>query len=159
LALDPAADDHNAIIIISDGGDLKGEAVACAQLAAKRGVPVFTVGIGDPKNFSPLPSEDGKGELVHKKEKVKVRLEEEALKSIAAASNGRYVPLATAGTAETTLGAIYRRFLRSVAAKEQNEEESCAAERYYVFLAPAVVLLLAGAALSKGRFSKSTKRR
>ncbi len=62
------------------------------------------------------------------------------------------MPLATAGTAETTLGAIYRRFLRQVAAKEQNEEEQRAAERYQMFLVPGLVLLIAGACLSKGRF-------
>ena len=83
---------------------------------------------------------------------VKVKLEEAALKAVAEASSGRYVPLATAGTAETTLGAIYRRFLRQVAAKEQSEEESRAAERYQFFLAPGVLLLMAGASLSRGRF-------
>ena len=81
--------------------------------------------------------------MKHNGEVVKVKLEEDALKAIAAASNGRYVPLATAGTAETTLGAIYRRFLRQVAAKEQNEEAERAAERYQVFLVPGLVLLLA----------------
>jgi hypothetical protein len=66
--------------------------------------------------------------------------------------------LATAGTAETTLGAIYRRFLRQVAAKEQNEEESRSAERYQIFLIPGLMLLIAGASLSKGRFGGSLKR-
>ena len=75
------------------------------------------------------------------------------------ASGGRYVPLATAGTAETTLGAIYRKFLRQVAAKEQNEEESRLAERYLVFLVPGLALVLAGAALSKGRFAKTRSKR
>lgn len=151
-ALDPAADDHNAIIMISDGGDLRGEALANAALARKRGIPIFTVGIGDPRVGSPMPSEDGRGDLKYKGETVKVKLEETALKAIAEASKGRYVPLATAGTAETTLGAIYRRFLRQVAAKEQNEEAERAAERYQVFLVPGLALLIAGAALSKGRF-------
>jgi hypothetical protein len=62
------------------------------------------------------------------------------------------VPLATAATAETTLGAIYRRFLRLVAAKEQSEEDRRAAERYQYFLVPGLGCLLLGAALSKGRF-------
>jgi hypothetical protein len=88
-----------------------------------------------------------------KGETVKVKLEESALRAIAQASNGRYVPLATAGTAETTLGAIYRRFLRQVAAKEQNEEENRTAERYQFFLVPALALLIAGASLTKGRFA------
>ena len=86
--------------------------------------------------------------------KKSVKLEEAALKAISEASKGRYVPLATAGTAETTLGAIYRRFLRQVAAKEQNEEAERAAERYQIFLVPGLVLLIAGAMLSKGRFAR-----
>lgn len=155
-ALDPAADDHNAIILISDGGDLRGEAIQNAELAKKRGIPIFTVGIGDPKRGAAIPSEDGRGEQKFQGRPVRVKLEESALKAIAEASKGRYVPLATAGTAETTLGAIYRRFLRQVAAKEQNEEAERAAERYQVFLIPGLVLLIAGAMLSKGRFAKKT---
>ena len=154
-ALDPAADDHNAIILISDGGDLRGEALQNAEIAKKRGIPIFTVGIGDPKRGAAIPSEDGRGEQKFQGQPVKVKLEEAALKAIAEASKGRYVPLATAGTAETTLGAIYRRFLRQVAAKEQNEEAERAAERYQIFLIPGLILLIAGACLSKGRFAKS----
>ena len=157
-ALDPAADDHNAIILISDGGDLRGEALQNAELAKKRGIPIFTVGIGDPRVGATIPSEDGRGVMKHKGETVKVKLEETALKAIAAASKGRYVPLATAGTAETTLGAIYRRFLRQVAAKEQNEEAERVAERYQVFLIPGLALLLAGAMLSKGRIERRKSR-
>lgn len=153
-ALDPAADDHNAIIMISDGGDLRGEAIQNAELAKKRGIPIFTVGIGDPKHGAAIPAENGRGDQQYKGQSVKVKLEEAALKAISEASKGRYVPLATAGTAETTLGAIYRRFLRQVAAKEQNEEQERAAERYQLFLVPGLVLLIAGAALSKGRFAK-----
>ena len=154
-ALDPAADDHNAIILISDGGDLRGEAMSNAELARKRGIPIFTVGIGDPKRGAPIPSEDGRGDMKFKGETVMVKLEERALKAVSEASKGRYVPLATAGTAETTLGAIYRRFLRQVAAKEQNEEAERAAERYQFFLIPGLVLLIVGAALSRGRFARS----
>lgn len=152
--LDPTADDHNAIILISDGGDLRGEALQNAALAKKRGIPIFTVGIGDPRNGSPIPSEDGRGRQKFQGKDVLVKLEEGALKAVAEASGGRYVPLATAGTAETTLGAIYRHFLTKVAAEEQNEAESCLAERYQLFLVPGLVLLIAGAALSKGRFKE-----
>jgi len=158
-ALDPAADDHNAVILISDGGDLRGEALSNAELAKKRGIPVFTVGIGDPKHGASIPSEDGRGVQKFNGEVVKVKLEESALKAIAETSRGRYVPLATAGTAETTLGAIYQRFLRQVAAKEQNEEAERAAERYQVFLLPGICLLIAGAALSRGRFGKGKSAR
>ena len=154
-ALPAEADDHNAVILISDGGDLRGEALDAAARAKKRGIPVFTVGIGDPRHGATIPGENGKGVQQYDGKPVVVKLEETALKAVAEASGGRYVPLATAGTAETTLGAIYRKFLRQVAAKEQNEEESRLAERYQLFLAPALALLIAGAALSKGRFAKT----
>jgi len=152
-ALDPAADDHNAIIMISDGGDLRGGALEAAALAKKRGIPVFTVGIGDPRNGGTIPSEDGRGVQVYEGKPVVVKLESGPLEAVAKASGGRYVPLATAGTAETTLGAIYRRFLRQVAVMEQNEEESRLGERYQLFLVPGILMLAAGASLSRGRFA------
>ncbi len=149
------ADDHSAIIIISDGGDLRGGALDAAQQAKKRSIPIFTIGIGDPHTGAPIPSEDGRGTQRFKGEEVRVKLDEAPLRAIAEASGGRYVPLATAGTAETTLGAIYRRFLRQVAAKEQNEAEDRKVERYQWFLVPGLVFLMAAAALSRGRLPKA----
>ncbi len=154
--LDPAADDHNAIILISDGGDLREQALESAAIAKKRGVPIFTVGIGNPKTGANVPAENGQGAMKFGGKNVTVKLEEGVLKAIAEASGGRYVPLATLGTAETTLGAIYRKFLRQVAAKEQNEEESRLGERYALFLVPGLVCALAAAALSRGRFAKTS---
>ena len=148
-ALDPAADDHNAIIIISDGGDLRGKALESTAIAKERGVPIFTVGIGDPRHETEIPG------VLFQNKPVKVKLEEAALKAIAEASGGRYVPLATAGTAETTLGAIYRRFIRQVAEKEQREEEESVGERFQIFLVPGLVLMMLAAMLSAGRFRRT----
>ncbi len=145
--------DRSAIIIISDGGDLRGEALENAALAKERGVPIFTVGIGDPLKAAVLPDDNG-SPLKFNGEIVKVKLEEEALKKVAETSGGRYVPLATAHTAETTLGSIYRSFLRKVAVEEQNSDENRREERYFWFLAMALIFLISGSALSKGRFRK-----
>lgn len=153
-ALDPAADDHNAILLISDGGDLRGNALDAARAAAKRNIPIFTVGLGDPKRGSAIPDASGTGSQQYQGQAVTTKLEEKALVEIAKTSGGRYVPLATAGTAETTLGAIYRRFLRQVAAKEQAEEEELrATERFGWFLVPGLVLMLLAGGLSRGRFA------
>ena len=150
-ALDPALDEYNAILLISDGDDLKGDALDAARDAAKRNIPIFTVGIGDPSG-APIPNEDGKGELLFKGTAVKTRLMDATLSAIAQASNGRYIPLGTAGTAHTTLGAIYRRHLRQIAAKEQQEQiENRYQERYQLFLFPAALCLLAAAWFSRGR--------
>ena len=159
-ALDPAADDHNAIILISDGGDLRGGARDAAHLAARRNVPVFTVGLGNPRAETAIPDASGKGSQQYQGKAVMTKLEEAALTEIAKLSGGRYVPLATAGTAETTLGAIYRRFLRQVAAKEQAEEEELrATERFGLFLVPGLLLVLLAGMLSRGRFAGRTARK
>lgn len=152
-ALDPAADAHNAIILISDGGDLREEAIKNAALAKERGIPIFTVGIGDPNAAATLPAEDGRGVQMFNGKPVTVKLESETLEKIAAASaGGRYVPLATTGMADTTLGDIYRKFLRNVAIKEQNEEDRSLGEQYQIPLGIGLGFLLVGAALSRGRF-------
>ena len=158
-ALDPAADDHNAIILISDGGDLRGGALASARAAAKRSIPIFTVGLGNPKEASTIPDASGAGVQQYQGKAVTTKLEEKALVEIARASGGRYVPLATAGTAETTLGSIYRRFLRQVQAKEEAEaEEQRATERFGFFLVPGLLLVLLAGSLSRGRFAGRSSR-
>lgn len=146
--------DHSAVILISDGGDLEGKALELADKAKSRGVPVFTVGIGDPSKESTIPSPDGGVIRDEQGAPVKVKLESATLRTIAERSGGRYVPLATAQTAETTLGVIYRDFLRQVATKEQNEEEEKLGEKYQWFLIPGLALLLLGAMMSKGRFRR-----
>ncbi len=159
-ALDPAADDHNAIILISDGGDLRGGALDAAKIADKRNVPIFTVGLGNPKAETAIPDASGAGMQQYQGKTVTTKLEDATLSAIAKASGGRYVPLATAGTAETTLGAIYRRFLRQVAMKEQAEEEELrATERFVIFLVPGLVLILLAAFFSRGRFAGRNMRK
>jgi len=158
-ALDPAADDHNAILLISDGGDLRGGALDAARVAAKRNVPIFTVGLGNPKASTAIPDASGTGSQQYKGQAVMTKLEEKALVEIAKASGGRYVPLATAGTAETTLGAMYRRYIRQVAAKEQAEEEELrATERFGWFLVPGLFLMLVAGMFSRGRFAGRSSR-
>ncbi|MDR2849486.1 MAG: VWA domain-containing protein [Verrucomicrobiota bacterium] len=150
-ALDPALDEYNAVLLISDGEDLKGGALEGAADAAKRNIPIFTVGIGDPSGTT-IPAAEGAGTQQYKGTAVQTRLMDETLSAIARASNGQYIPLGTAGTAHTTLGAIYRRHLRQIAAKEQQEQlENRYQERYQLFLFPAALLLLAAAGLSRGR--------
>ena len=159
-ALDPAKDEHNAIILISDGGDLRGGALQAAEEAKKRSVPVFTVGLGNDALESSVPDASGSGVQMYQGKAVKTRLEHDTLDRIARASGGRYVPLATAGTAETTLGAIYRRFLRQVAEEDLAEEEELrATERFGWFLVPGLLLVLLAGMFSRGRFAGRTARR
>jgi Ca-activated chloride channel family protein len=157
-AFETMPDENNAIILISDGDDLVGKARAAAEEAGRRGIPIFTVGIGDP-NGAEVPAEDGKGAMKYHGETVRSSMTEATLSEIAKASGGAYIPLATSSTASTTLGAIYRQHLSRIAAREMEEMfERRLVERYQLFLIPAIVLLLATAALSRGRLASSTRR-
>ena len=157
-ALEPVMDAHNAILLISDGEELTGTAIDAAREAGKRGVPIFTVGIGNPDGAS-IPDGDGVQKDAAGKP-VTTRLMESTLSAIARESGGAYVPLATAGTAHTTLGSIYRQHLRRVAAREQQETlERRHIERYQVFLIPAIIFFCAAGALSLGRFGGTAKKR
>lgn len=156
-AFDEADARHNAIILISDGEDLAGHAREAAETAGKRGIPIFTVGIGDTAGAT-IPDSVKSGNIRYQGADVKSRLTEATLSAIAKASGGHYIPLATAGTAHTTLGTLYRKHLRQIADREQQERfENQIRERYALFLIPGILLILAAGALSSGRLA--TRRR
>lgn len=154
-AFDQAQSSHNAIVLISDGEDLAGRAKTLAERAAQRKVPIFTVGIGSAQGAT-IP--DGAGVLMHEGKEVKSQLTESTLKAIAEISGGRYVPLATAGTAQTTLGAVYTRYLTRLADEEAREqEEALFVNRTALFATLSALLCLIAGLLSVGRLG-STKR-
>ena len=153
-AFDQAQSDHNAIVLISDGEDLAGRAEALAKEAGKRGIPIFAVGIGSAQGAT-IPT--GQGALTYQGQAVRSRLTEGTLRAIAEASGGAYVPLATAGTAETTLGAVYARHLSRLAAEEARTRlETAFVDRTPLFATLAALLALAAGCLSLGRVSVAT---
>ena len=167
--LKDAKGEHGAIVLISDGGDLrkdKGYLVAAARKAKELSVPIFTVGIGDEANESTIPDASGFGVQKYKargqgKEVVvKTRLEEDTLREIAHESGGHYVPLANSGMAETTLGSIFRKYLNQMVEADLAEEGvELAGERFGWFLVPGLVLLLMAALFSRGRFAGRVARK
>ncbi|NQU40020.1 MAG: VWA domain-containing protein [Lentisphaerae bacterium] len=150
---------HKAIILISDGEDLTGRGLALAGQAAERGIPIFTVGLGDARGAR-IPDADQKGAFArHKGSEIVSKLDNETLDKIAQISGGAYVPVGTASTASTTLGGLYRNRLSHIL--EQDLEETLQqrhVERYQMFLLPAFLLFLAGACLSRGRLSKGSRK-
>jgi Ca-activated chloride channel family protein len=75
--------------VITDGENHEDDAVAAAKEAAEAGVRVYTIGVGSPEG-QPIPM---KGELLKDREGniVVTKLDEAALKEIAAAGGGAYV--------------------------------------------------------------------
>ena len=148
--LEPFSADHNAVVLVSDGEDLSGRAHAAADRAAKAGIPVFTVGIGDPRGAT-VPLADGSA-MQFGGSNVISRLDNATLDAIAKATGGAYIPLRLAGAGSVTLGTLYRDHLRRIAVQDFEEKTARRKiERYQIFLLPAILCFLAVAALSTGR--------
>lgn len=149
-ALKPLGDAHNAILLVSDGEDLTGRAERAARQCGERGIPVFCFGVGTARGAS-VP--DGMGGMMrHGGEEVTSRLEGKTLSAVAAASGGVYLPVEATATGARTLGTIYRDHVRRLVEAERREDaETRRVDRFPLFLAPALVLLMAAAALSRGR--------
>ena len=145
---------HKAIILISDGEDLTGGALEAAEQAGERGIPVFTVGLGNPRGAR-IPHEEHAGQFARfKGTEIVTKLDNETLDRIARASGGAYVPVATASTASTTLGELYRKRLSQILARDLEETlQRRHIERYQIFLLPAFLLMAATACLSRGRLA------
>ena len=143
---------HMAVILISDGEDLKGEAQEAAAEAAERGITIFTVGLGNRDGTRIPDSNSDDGVATYKGEPVVTRLEDKTLHEIAKMTGGAYIPVGTASMAITTLGTLYRDYLRNISARDIEESlQRRHVDRFQWFLLPAVILLIGGTCLSRGR--------
>ena len=89
-AFDPESTTGKAIILMTDGEDHQGEALAAAMRASEAGVRIFPIGIGRDEG-APIP--DGRGGFRRDRsgDIILSRLDERALQKIALDTGGRYV--------------------------------------------------------------------
>jgi Ca-activated chloride channel family protein len=88
------------LVLVTDGEDLEKGGVRMAQSLAKKGVVLFTVGVGTPQGAEiQMLNEAGKLEWVRDRrgEVVRSRLDEKTLRAIAQATRGSYFPLGPLG--------------------------------------------------------------
>ena len=154
-AFESDAGAYQAIILISDGEDLAGKIKAAAESARKKGIVIFTVGLGDPQGAK-IPSAARPNEfMTYQGQEVVSKLQHETLKSIAEITGGAYVPV---GTANVKLGTLYRDHLSKLTARDIEESiQRRYIDRYQWFLLPAVLAFLVVALLSKGQLVKTNK--
>lgn len=91
---------QKVLILLTDGEDLEKGGISQAQDLAKKGVVVFTIGVGTPAGAEiQFLTEQGRPELVRdaKGEVVLSRLDESTLRTIAQATHGNYYPLGPIG--------------------------------------------------------------
>jgi Ca-activated chloride channel family protein len=116
--------DSRAVILITDGEDHSGQALPAAEEAKKRGVRIFTIGIGKPEG-APIPNPDGgfrkdsSGEIIYSK------MDETTLQKIALTTGGKYV---RSVTGDMDLENIYIQGVK--ASLKERELESSRQKRY-----------------------------
>jgi len=123
-AFDGGASESRAVILITDGEDHSGEALAAAEEAKKQGVRIFAIGIGKPEG-APIPAEGGGFRKDRSGELVLSRLDETTLQKIALTTGGKYV---RSVTGDLDLETIYLSGIK--ASLEERELESTRRKRW-----------------------------
>jgi len=147
-----AGSEHKAIILISDGEDHEGEPLDAAAEAARRGVKIFTVGVGTPQG-RPVLEIDEKGQVVGTvrgpdgKTPLFSELNVRLLREIADMTGGDYFHLGEEGLGDGLLDALSE----LEKAEYQATFASLGEERYQWPIVPALLLLVAEAWLSQRR--------
>jgi Ca-activated chloride channel family protein len=134
---------QKVIVLITDGEDHEGDALAMAQMAADQGIMIYTIGFGSPGG-EPIPEYNQMGEVFgYKKDQngevVLSRLDEETLQKIAATGGGHYFRAAADGSELAALvgelGLLQRDELST-------QLEVRGIERFQIFLLAALVLMI-----------------
>ena len=91
-----------AIILITDGEDHEGGAEEAAKAAAKKGINVFILGVGDPKG-APIPVGGGEYLKDNNGQVVMSALNEEMCRAVAKAGSGTYIHVDNSNDAQEKL--------------------------------------------------------
>ncbi len=140
---DENGNNHRVLVLLTDGEDLQGSVIKAAEDAAKKGMAIYTVGVGSSEGAQiPVPLRNGRTDFVRDEsgQIVKTALDETTLKKIAEATGGLYVPL---GRGAEGLDTIYREKLRLVPKSELSQNmQKVPLERFEYPLGAALLLLL-----------------
>ncbi|VAX18393.1 Aerotolerance protein BatB [hydrothermal vent metagenome] len=136
-------DTKKAIIIITDGENHQGDVVKVAEEAADDGISIFTIGLGSATG-APIPIKNASGQQIgYKKDRynnvVLTKLDENTLKEIANAANGKYYH----GTnTEDELNKVYNDLSKFEKTEYGATRITDYEDRFYYLLLPAVLLLI-----------------
>jgi Ca-activated chloride channel family protein len=129
-----------ALVLLSDGEQLQGDAVIAAREAVTKGIAIFTVGVGTTLGAK-VPERTGGAVRLLKNEfghEVVSRLDEHVLQQVAAAGHGFYAPLGPKGEG---LIHVSKRGLEALAKGTQIRQSKDLREYFQWPLALAIALL------------------
>ena len=161
LAVNSFSDDERskAIIIISDGEDHENDAaMEAAKAAAKKGIHIYTIGMGLPDG-APIPEYNQYGRMMgYKKDRsgntIITRLDEEMLRRIANAGNGLYV---RANNSNVGLEQIYGDISKLDKTEIETQVFTDYEDQFQWFVGAAIILLLIEIFMSSGKRAWETK--
>jgi len=148
-------DRQKLLVLLTDGEDLEKGGIRTAEGLAKKGVVVFTVGIGTPTGAEiQMVNEQGKLEFVRdsKGQIVRSRLDEATLRSIARATRGEYYPLGPLGEglAKVRLALETLNFGTGAAPARK-----LGVDRFHLFVALVILLLIAESLIGTRRTERA----
>jgi Ca-activated chloride channel family protein len=140
---DPNRASQKVIVLITDGEDHGGDALAMAQQAADQGVMLYTIGFGSPQG-EPIPEYDAQGGVVGYKQDqqgnvVLSKLDEATLQQIAQIGHGRYFRATVDGS---ELDALVAELNTLQKAELSSQIETWGIERFQGFLLAALGALV-----------------
>lgn len=141
-AFDFESETDKVIFLITDGEDNEEDGLKAAKVAAKKGVKIFLLGMGE-NTGGPIPEEDNAGGF--KKDSsgklILSKLDEESLRKIADITGGRYVR-SLAGDLDLDLLYFEGIKLRTEAVELKSGKIKVFEERFMIFLIAAILFLL-----------------
>lgn len=127
-----------SVVLISDGEDHDANAVSTAKSLAGNGVMINTVGIGSPEGSSIIDPSTGQIKKDEAGNTIISKLNEEALKKIAEATNGIYVHLQNSDAA---VSAVKSRLLQ-IDRKAFNDVSMMKFRNWFIWFAAAMFVLM-----------------
>ena len=134
--------DTQALVLITDGEQLQGDAMLAAQKAAQQGMRVFAVGVGSITGARIPERRRGVQPVFARNEfggEVMTRMNEHMLRQLAASGRGFYVPLGTDGAG---LREVWKRGLEPLAKTTQARASKDLEDYFQWPLAIALAILL-----------------
>lgn len=134
---------HNkAIVIITDGEDHEGSVLEQTEAAMKKGIVVYTIGMGLPEG-APIPVYNGTIQTGYKKDRdgntVMSKLDETLLQRVASVGKGMYI---RATTSETGLNKIFDDISKIQKMEIEEKQYSDYEDRFQYLLGLALLLLI-----------------
>ena len=148
-----------AIVIISDGEDHENDAaMEAAKAAAKKGIKIYTIGMGLPDG-APIPEYNQYGRMLgYKKDKqgntIVTRLDEDMLRRIADVGGGMYV---RANNSNVGLEKIYDDISKLDKTEIETQVFTDYEDQFQWFVGAAIILLLIEIFFSSGKKSWESK--